>query len=125
MCVKGVMRGLQIINAASVTKTYHVYVCLHALCPASFKPELHLMFPCPHPCLSSVPISVILNYTLQQFFVRYLMILTSCGDIIYKISENHVSMRFSSSMSVIDGRRYLDTNRCSLPSASEWFASIN
>ena len=56
-----------------------------------------------------------------------------------KLQKNYVSMTFQPSVSVIkrvrffpirvrtqvDGRRYVDTDKWSLPCASEWFASIN
>ena len=35
-----------------------------------------------YPCPFSVLVSVILNYTLQQFYVHYLMVLTLFGEIL-------------------------------------------
>ena len=53
----------------------------------SLKPELHLLFPYPYSCPSSVPVSVILIYTLQRFLLRYLTVLTLLGEIIHSIHE--------------------------------------
>ena len=76
---------------------------------------------------------------LTVFCVRYLIFLPYLVRLYTKLLKNHVRMMFSPSVSVIkrvkflpihvrtwvDGRGYTDTDRCSLPYASEWFASIN
>ena len=78
------------------------------------------MFPCPHPCLTSVPMSVTLNYTIQHLYARYLMVLSLFGKVIHQIIEKYVSMTFPPPVSIIKRVKYLhrhgymDTDRCSL-----------
>ena len=67
------------------------------------------------------------------------MVFTLFGRLYTKLLKNYVSMAFQPPVSVIkrvkfllirvrtrvDGRGNTDTDRCSLPYVSEWFASIN
>ena len=66
--------------------------------------KLHHMFPCLYLCPSSVPASVILNYTLPQYCVRFLMAWTLFGEIIHHLlhMKNEVIMTFLTSVSVIE-----------------------
>ena len=68
----------------TVTYVYHQPMVVIQAIKARVKPYISVSA---HLCPSSVPVSIILNYTLQQFLVRYLMVLTLFGDIIYEISE--------------------------------------
>ena len=84
---------------------------------------------------------VSLNYMLQQFLVRYLMVSSFLGQNINAIllKKNHGIILFLQSVSVmeiviylpicvwtqVDGRRYMNTDRCSLLYAKQWFAFID
>ena len=86
-------------------------------------------------CQSSVSVSVILNYTLQRFCVRYRMVSALLGQNIHCSNENDIIVTFLPPVSVmdrvkfcplriwsrVDGRGYTDADRCSLADASQWF----
>ena len=47
--------------------------------------ELHHIFPCP--CLFSVPVALMLNHPLQQFYIRYVIVSVLLDQNIYNINE--------------------------------------